>query len=47
MDKVVHTRTEKPGNSGGSMDKTGRDLSIELSIGGLTCGLFTDLKEMT
>jgi hypothetical protein len=47
MNKVVHARTDKPGNSGGSMAKTGRDLSMGLSLGGRTGGLFTDLKEMT
>ena len=35
MNKVVHTRKEKPGNSRGSMDKVGQVLSKELSIGGV------------
>jgi hypothetical protein len=47
MNKVVHTRTEMPGNSAGSMDKAGRGLSKGLSIGGRGCGQFFDLKETT
>jgi hypothetical protein len=34
MDEVVHTRTESPMNTVGSMDKLGRGLSIGLSIEG-------------
>ena len=34
MDEVVPTRTEAPGNSGDSMDKAERVLSMELSTGG-------------
>jgi len=38
MDKVVHTRTEKPVDSRYSMDKAARGLSKELSIGGRDYG---------
>ena len=46
MREVVHKRSEKPGNTASSMDKTGLNLSKELSKGGRGGRDSGDLKEM-
>lgn len=46
MSEVVHTRTEKPENTASSMNKTGLNLSKELSKGGCGGGKTGDLREM-
>lgn len=46
MSEVVHTRSEKPENTASSMDKTGLNLSKELSKGGRGGGESGDLREI-